>query len=131
MGIMKYLLDTCTFLWLGQEPDKISPIALRIINDADSQLYLSDISIWEITLKYASGRLAMPAEPHIWIPNKIKYHQLLSVALNHAVIYRSGDLPKVHMDPFDRLISAQAITLGAVILSPDLLLTNLGAARIW
>jgi len=46
-------------------------------------------------------------------------------------ICRSGILPAVHDDPFDRLLAAHAIEEGATILSPDDPLSALGAARLW
>jgi PIN domain nuclease of toxin-antitoxin system len=40
-------------------------------------------------------------------------------------------LPRVHADPFDRLLAAQAMEHGMTILSPDTPLSLLGASRIW
>jgi PIN domain nuclease of toxin-antitoxin system len=51
--------------------------------------------------------------------------------LESEAIYRSGELPRVHPDPFDRLIAAQAIMHGMTILSPNTPLSLLGASRMW
>jgi PIN domain nuclease of toxin-antitoxin system len=128
---VKYLLDTCTFLWVAQQPGMLSPAASAVIDDAANELYVSDVSIWEITLKHSAGRLPLPAAPRKWIPDKFAYHQLQNLSLDHAAIYRSGDLPRVHPDPFDRLLAAQAIEAGMTILSPDTPLSLLGASRVW
>lgn len=59
------------------------------------------------------------------------FHQLQLVPLSPEVIYRCGELPKVHTDPFDRLLVAHAMQTGMFIHSPDKSLSLLGAARIW
>jgi len=51
--------------------------------------------------------------------------------VTREAIFRSGELPRTHADPFDRLLAAQAIESGLTILSPDLPFSRLGAARVW
>jgi PIN domain nuclease of toxin-antitoxin system len=109
----------------------VSPRAAAAIDDAGNELFVSDVSIWEITLKHSAGRLPLPGAPRRWIPAKLSYHQLQSLRLDHAALYRSGELPRVHPDPFDRLLAAQAIEGGMTLLSPDAPLSLLGAARLW
>jgi len=128
---MKYLLDTCAFLWISQQPAMLSKRAAAIINDPSNELFVSDISIWEITLKHSSGKLPLPGPPRSWIPEKLTHHQFQTMALTREAIYRSGELPRVHVDPFDRLLAAQAIESSMTLISPDLPLSLLGASRVW
>jgi PIN domain nuclease of toxin-antitoxin system len=131
MGIVKYLLDTCVFLWMSQQPKLLSANATTVINDSGNDLFVSDVSLWEVTLKHAAGKLPLPGVPRVWIPEKFAYHRFLSLPLEHPAIYRSGELPKIHADPFDRLLAAQAIEAGMTLLSPDTPLSRLGASRVW
>ena len=128
---MKFLLDTCTFLWLALEPERLSASAIRIIDDPASMLFLSDVRVWEIVLKHTSGKLPLPDILHAWLPQQIRHWQLETLPIAQSALYRSGTLPKVHNDPFDRLIAASAMESGLTLLSPDLPLSSLGAARIW
>ncbi|HEY1081753.1 MAG TPA: type II toxin-antitoxin system VapC family toxin [Prosthecobacter sp.] len=128
---MKYLLDTCTFLWVAQQPSLLSAEAVARLDDPSSKLFVSDVSVWEISLKHSSGKLPLPEIPRLWIPRKFAYHQFEPLALTHEAIYLSGELPRVHTDPFDRLLAAQAMDAGMTILSPDLPLSHLGASRVW
>jgi PIN domain nuclease of toxin-antitoxin system len=128
---VRYLLDTCTFLWLAQQPAMISSTAAEAINDPSNELFLSDASIIEIVLKHSAGKLPLPGPPRAWIPEKVSFHQLQSLALAHRAVFRSGELPRVHPDPFDRLLAAQAVEEGMTLLSPDTPLSRLGASRIW
>jgi PIN domain nuclease of toxin-antitoxin system len=128
---MKYLLDTCTFLWHSQQPSMLTTAAVVALNDPSSELYLSDVSVWEITMKHSIGKLPLPDIPRVWIPEKLSYHQVQSLRLDLQAIYLSGELPRVHPDPFDRLLAAQAMESGMTILSPDTPLSLLGASRLW
>ena len=131
MGFVNLLLDTCTFLWLVQEPSELSPQAAQLLGDAGNNLFLSDTSIWEITLKHSRGKLPLPKAPRVWIPGKITRHRLQIIPITREALFRSGELPKVHPDPFDRLLAAQAMEGGLVLVSPDEPLSALGAARVW
>ena len=128
---MNVLLDTCTFIWLAMPQNKLSVRATEILNDPANQLFLSEISIWEVTLKHSAGKLELPGQPRQWVPPQIKFHQLSTLPLATAAIYRSGEMPRVHADPFDRLLAAQAIEAGMTLLSPDEPLSLLGASRVW
>jgi len=128
---VKYLLDTCTFLWLVQQPRMLSPAAGSALDDAESELFVSDVSLWEVTLKHAVGKLPLPDAPRMWIPQKLAHHQLGTLALTQEAIFRSGELSRVHADPFDRLLVAQALGASLVLLSPDAPLSLLGVTRVW
>lgn len=128
---MKLLLDTCTFLWASQQPSKLSKVAAAAMDEPLTELFVSDVSLWEITLKHSAGKLPLPGDPRVWIPAKFSFHgfQHLPMAVND--IFLSGELPRVHEDPFDRVLAAQAIGAGMSILSPDSPLSLLGASRLW
>lgn len=61
---MKLLLDTHAFLWVIDQPSKLSRQAIAVLTRRDSQLYLSAASLWGIVVKFqAEGlRLPTPAE---------------------------------------------------------------------
>ncbi len=128
---MRLLLDTCTFLWLSQQPSRLSTAAAQAIDNSANGLFVSDISVWEITLKHATGKLPLPGVPRDWIPRKLEFHQLQSLTPKLSDFFRCGELPRTHRDPFDRLLAAQAIEQELVLVSPDHPLSDLGAARIW
>ena len=128
---MHALLDTCTFMWLAFEPERISAVARKILDDPVTVRRLSQASVLEIVLKYRAGKLPLPEAPDVWIPSRREFFQLENLPLDERVIYRSGNLPDGHDDPFDRLIAAHAIESGSTLLSPDTPLSLLGAARLW
>jgi len=128
---MRILLDTCTFIWLALPQGKLSPIATKSLNNPSYDLFLSDVSVWEIALKNAAGKLDLPSDPRSWLPSRAAFFQLKTLRIQHEHFYRSGELYDLRPDPFDRLIAAQAIEGGMTILSPDRSFSELGASRLW
>jgi PIN domain nuclease of toxin-antitoxin system len=128
---VKLLLDTCTFLWLAAQPTKLSPAAAAAIDNQASELYLSDVSIWEVVLKHGAGKLPLPEKPREWIPKQVAFFQLRRCSPDTEALFRSGELPPVHHDPFDRLIAAQALTEPFHLISPDLPFREYGVSCIW
>ncbi len=128
---MRVLLDTCSFLWLAFDKGKLSPAATNIINDESNELFLSDVSLWEITLKNTAGKLMLPTHPSEWLTSRRTFFGAKALPIRDTAIFLTSDLPPLHADPFDRLIAAQAIIHQMTILSPDRPLSLLGASRIW
>ena len=128
---MRLLLDTCCFLWLALESGKLSVAATTAVNDPENTLFISDASIWEISLKHSTGKLPLPERPRLWLPRRLAFFQVQTLPISHGIIYRSGELPRVHHDPFDRLLAAQALDEELTILSPDQPLALLGASMLW
>ena len=116
---MTYLLDTCTLIWLCAEPERLSAAARTAIDAPDSTLLLSDASVLELTLKWQAGKIQLPDPPRHWIERQISVWGLRSRPLGRDDIYRAGELPDHHRDPFDRLLVAAAINCDATLLTPD------------
>ena len=118
-ALSSYLLDTCTFIWLCSEPERLSTASKRAIDTVDASLLLSDVSALEIALKWASGKIVLPDPPRHWIERQISAWALRCLALSREDVYRAAELPAFHRDPFDRLLVAAALNSNATILTPD------------
>lgn len=128
---MRLLLDTCTFIWLASAPDELSAEARRRLDDPAAELHISDASIWEICLKWQSGKLQLPVPPRKWIEEQRRVWELTRVALGLEHFYRCTELPVHHRDPFDRLLISQAIVEDLTIVTPDASFAAYPIARIW
>ena len=102
------LLDTCAILWLASDPDRISPEVRSAIADAPL-VYYSPISAWEIALKAALGRIALPLPPREWFSRAVRHHGLEPIPLREEILFRATELPWHHKDPADRFIIATAL----------------------
>lgn len=128
---MKYLLDTCTFLWIADPRPQLSARAREVFLDPRNEAFLSVVSVWEIALKHGAGRLALPAPPSHFVPSARKRLGIASVELDEAAIFALPRLPNVHADPFDRLLVCQAQLEGMTILTPDPKIRRCPVATEW
>jgi PIN domain nuclease of toxin-antitoxin system len=116
---VKILLDTHVFLWFIAGDSRLGVHARQLIEEPGNERYLSMASVWEITIKSSLGRLTVPTPPstlireHVWA-NAI---DLLAITPEHFDILHT--LPYHHKDPFDRLLIAQAMQEGMLLVTKD------------
>jgi PIN domain nuclease of toxin-antitoxin system len=128
---MSLLLDTCALIWLTSAPEKLGVEAIKALEDIHQERFLSLASVWEIVLKYQTGKLLLPQKPEKWIEEQTQIQDITILNLERAVIYSSGNLPPIHKDPFDRMIAADALYHKMRILSPDIPYQHYGCKVIW
>jgi PIN domain nuclease of toxin-antitoxin system len=116
---MKVLLDTHAFLWWITDDPQLSPKARKVISDGHNTLYWSAASSWEISIKYALGRLPLPETPEEFLPVELGKNRIESLSVIDAHAFLAGRLPRHHSDPFDRMLVAQAQIESLVIISND------------
>lgn len=128
---MKLLLDTHAFLWLHSAPTKLSvPTTNAILNPRNS-LWLSLVSIWEMQIKSANGKLKikLPLADLIAKEQKINHIQILPITLPHILGLQA--LPLHHRDPFDRLLISQSKIENMILVSRDSAFTAYKAQLLW
>lgn len=106
---MRVLLDTHVALWALVDDRRLTVNARVAIANPDNSVTVSAASIWEIAIKHALGRSGIPFSANLAIRYFLQAgYQLLDVRPEHAATVET--LPKLHGDPFDRMLVAQAIT---------------------
>ena len=128
---MRYLLDTCTFVWMCAEPGQLSRVARDALADPAAVLLLSDASVLEICLKWQAGKIELPAPPRLWVEEQAGVWQTTPLPLSRAMMYRSTELPPLHRDPFDRLLVSAALEEGARLLTPDTWIQKYPVPWVW
>ena len=116
---MKLLLDTHTFLWWITNAPQLSDRARDFILNGNNPLYWSAASSWEVSIKYALGRLPLPDVPERFLPPQLFHNHIESLAVNDNHAFLAGQLPGRHRDPFDRMLIAQAHVESMALLSND------------
>jgi PIN domain nuclease of toxin-antitoxin system len=116
---MIVLLDTHTFIWFDAEPAKLSLRAAALLADPNNRVLLSAASVWELVIKVAIGKLTLRDEVKNLVESQVTQNavELLDIRADHVLAV--GGLPDVHKDPFDRILAAQALVEGAVLLTND------------
>jgi PIN domain nuclease of toxin-antitoxin system len=127
---MKLLLDTHAFLFAIGEPAQL-PLRVRdLLADPAIERWVSTISLWEIAVKAAMGKLSVPTDRGFFIRHLDALRaKVLAVELRHSLALL--ELPLHHKDPFDRLLIAQALEEGMTITSRDQVFDRYGAPVIW
>jgi len=112
---MKLLLDTHAFLWWDSN-DSHLPDSLRTeVASPRNQVFVSAVTVWEIAIKRASGKLIFGRA----IERAIQEHDFEPLPITVAHAEWAGSLPQLHRDPFDRLLVAQAQLEGLVLVTVD------------
>lgn len=116
---MKYLVDTHLLLLAATAPHLLPETARRIIIEGTDDLVFSVVSLWELTIKRAKpGRAAALLDPHLLRAGLLASdYEELPVLGSHVLAV--GGLAPLHGDPFDRLMLAQAMVEGIVLLTSD------------
>ncbi|GAB2643260.1 type II toxin-antitoxin system VapC family toxin [Emticicia sediminis] len=115
---MKYLIDTHTFLWFIEGSPQLSQFSKSIIENEDNEIYLSIISLWEISIKTSLNKLSINGNyESIIFDIEKNVIDILPITFAHTI--QQNTLPHIHKDPFDRMILSQAITENINILSRD------------
>lgn len=123
---MKLLLDTHVVLWWQRDDRRLKMAARKAIAQADI-VWVSAASGWEATIKTALGRLRLDEPFHITIA--ADDFTELPLTLQHTA--ELANLPRHHVDPFDRILVAQARAEGATLVSHDRALEPYGVPTIW
>lgn len=105
---MKLLLDTHAFLWLMEEPEKLSRKALRACQERRNELYLSVVCAWEMQIKQQLGKLRLKSSLRTIIQQQQEKNNLQTLVVKLEHVLALANLPSHHGDPFDRLLIAQA-----------------------
>jgi PIN domain nuclease of toxin-antitoxin system len=128
---VRILLDTCSFLWLAGKAADVSAKARELFADPDNEIFLSVVSCWEIAVKHAAGRLELPDQPARFIGEARQRAGIESLPLEEEAVLYVNRLPKLHSDPFDRMLICQSIVHGVAILTPDEGITQYPIHTIW
>jgi PIN domain nuclease of toxin-antitoxin system len=128
---MTLLLDTHTLLWFLTNNPSLSARARGAIEDSANAARVSAASLWEVAIKFALGKLKLPA-PYLEIfPHQLEMNgfDLLPITPVHCATLLT--LPFHHRDPFDRLLLAQAKAESLTLVTDDRQFGPYGVPLLW
>ena len=118
---MDFLIDTQILIWFQINDPQLKPKIADLLNNIDNNIFVSDISLFEISIKSKLGKL----------PNKFgSVEEIIKVSDNdgfifipikqsHILKYQELEILESHKDPFDRLLISTAISEGLIVISAD------------
>ncbi len=116
------VLDTHTWVWWVSGDERLSASASQAIEKAmgTASLYVSSISVWEVALLVAKGRLQLTMPVEDWIARAEALPFVTFVPVDNHLALRSVQLTgPLHEDPADRIILATSLSLGAQLVTKD------------
>jgi PIN domain nuclease of toxin-antitoxin system len=115
---LSHLFDTNILLWALGEPRNLTRQAALLLDDQNSARCFSVTSLWEIVIKSGRGRADFTADAVVVRRALLESgFREISVLAEHTFAIRS--LPRLHGDPFDRLLVAQAISENLTLVTAD------------
>lgn len=127
---MRFLLDTHVFLWLLGEPDHVADDVRTELGDRGNEVLVSAASAIEVATKVRLGKLE-PARQLVstWSTRVRDIDAVeLAVSTEHALL--AGSMTWDHRDPFDRLLTAQALVENVTLVSNDTAMRGLPGLRL-
>ena len=119
---MRLLLDTHLLLWAAASSRRLPSQARSLIEDPANDVHYSAASVWEIAIKSTLGRRDFRVDLAL-LQSTLPAMGLTELPVTAAHAVGVTRLPRIHRDPFDRLLVAQSIA------EPMTLLTNDGGLR--
>jgi PIN domain nuclease of toxin-antitoxin system len=128
---MNFLLDTCVVIWYFEGSDQIPGSIRDKLTNPENEVYMSDVSVLEVVIKYMSGKFPLSDPPSKVLPALADEHAFASLPLLQEAIYRIESLPPLHRDPFDRLLIAQSLEHDLTLVTPDLQIREYDLSTLW
>ncbi|QGN47869.1 type II toxin-antitoxin system VapC family toxin [Micromonospora sp. WMMD558] len=118
---MRVLLDTHVALWwLTDDPTLSEELKEHI--DTEPEVYLSPVSVCEVGVKQALGKLSGPDD----LARLVAEADLRELPIRHEHAVTAATLPPIHRDPFDRMLIAQARHAGLTLATRDVQIQKYG-----
>ncbi len=117
---MNLLLDTHVLIWALENNPILSGQAREVIIDGKNIVFISAVTIWEISIKKAMGKLKSPDN----LLDEIRLHHFTPLNINFEHAQLAGKLPPIHKDPFDRMLIAQTMIEKLTLVTKDKAITQ-------
>ncbi len=121
------LLDSHALLWWEADDARLSERAREQIELEESVVFFSAVSLWELAIKQALGRLRLPDT----LSSRLVEEGFQEVPVTAAHGLLAGGLPRHHSDPFDRMLVAQARSEGLTIITADTRIAAYDVPVLW
>jgi PIN domain nuclease of toxin-antitoxin system len=127
---VKLLLDTHIWLWSVLEPQRLTRRVEKALADPANELWLSPVSVAELTVLLRKGRLTLPHDIQTWVAKTIQDLQLTEAPLTIEVALAISSINFPHGDPADHFLSATARVFNLTLVTADQHLINLPGIHV-
>jgi PIN domain nuclease of toxin-antitoxin system len=125
----KLLLDTHALLWWATGGNTLSRKVRRLLEEEETEIFVSAATAWEIATKVRLGKLTWTAPESVQSYCLGQRFELLPVTFAHGE--RAGSWPQAHGDPFDRMLAAQSALEQMPLATNDPKIEAFGVKTVW
>ena len=127
---MKLLLDTHIWLWSLLDPERLSPRVAHKLQSSNSELWLSPISLWELSLLIERGRIVLSLDFEDWVEQSLQRVPMVEAPLTFDVARETTQVNLSHRDPADHFLVATAKVFGLRLVTADRRLLSAAACQV-
>jgi PIN domain nuclease of toxin-antitoxin system len=113
------------------EDPKLSTTADALIRDKSNSVYVSIGSAWEFAIKVGLGKWPQAEQLIAGSEKDMRDAGFVILPITVPHVRSAGLMMSTHRDPFDRLLAAQALAEGLVLVTTDAKFASLNAPVIW
>jgi len=122
---MRLLLDTHLLLWATAKSRRLPREARRLLEDVGNEIHYSAVSLWEIAIKLGLRRVNFRVDLTL-LRRSLPEMGFVELPVTGAHAERLIGLPRIHKDPFDRMLVAQSLSEPLLLLTNDRVLSGYG-----
>ncbi|OFW28527.1 MAG: hypothetical protein A3J28_10515 [Acidobacteria bacterium RIFCSPLOWO2_12_FULL_60_22] len=116
---MKLLLDTHIWIWTRLQPDRLSSPVVKALEDPENELWLSPLSIWELSNLVDKGRIVLNTVVEDWVARAMQALPVKEAPITYEVALETRRVQLPHRDPVDRFLAATAKVYGLTLVTAD------------
>jgi PIN domain nuclease of toxin-antitoxin system len=127
---MNLLLDTHIWIWNDTAPEKLNSEITRELANLKNQLWLSPVSIWEVTVLLEKRRIDLKQDFRSWADESVVDLQLREATITWEVAHELRYTMLGHRDPADRFLVATAKVYDLTLVTADERLLNVPGLKV-
>jgi len=116
---VKLLLDTHIWIWTRLQPDRLSSPVVKALEDPENELWLSPLSIWELSNLVDKGRIVLNTGVEDWVARAMQALPVKEAPITYEVALETRRVQLPHRDPVDRFLAATAKVYGLILVTAD------------
>jgi PIN domain nuclease of toxin-antitoxin system len=119
------LLDTCTVIFVAQDPNRLSKAAREAMVDENNVLFASIVTAGELACLAERKRIVLPRHWKTWFRDCVERNGWNLVPLGIEIMEEAYSLPDpIHRDPVDRILIATSRIEDMTIITTDRLILD-------
>jgi PIN domain nuclease of toxin-antitoxin system len=124
---VRLLIDSHALVWWFENSPALSIPARNAIADPSNEVLISVAAVWELMIKVSTGKLSLPAD----IERMVVGEGFAVLPISFVHLRGIPALLRIHRDPFDRMMIAQALAEGIPIATSDRVFAAYGVQIVW